>query len=183
MRIIPAVVVGVLLLAFPAFSSGQTNLDIHGSGGPTLYDRGASVAVGVGLTPTSWLTVVVDVEHTHQPSRLTKDEHSRVTSAFRGGTLTAVTGGIRASLFGPDRIGPYALAGLAVGMSRPNVNDLWPRRVVHQVQGPFVGGGFQVPIGDRISLFADGRVMLMAGRQADVLLGVAPIRAGMTWRF
>jgi hypothetical protein len=26
-------------------------------------------------------------------------------------------------------------------------------------------------------------VMLMAGRQADVLLGVAPIRAGMTWRF
>jgi len=180
-RIIPAVIVGVLLLAFPALSSGQTNVDIHGSGGPTLYDRGSSVAVGVGFTPTSWLTVVVDVERTHQPSRLST-EHG-VTSAFRGGTLTSVAGGIRASLFGPDRIGPYALAGLAVGMSRPNVNDLWPKRVAHQVQGPFVGGGFQVPVGNRISLFADGRVMLMAGRQADVLLGVAPIRAGMTWRF
>ncbi len=181
MRIIPAVVVGLLLLAFPALSSGQTNVDIHGSGGPTLYNRGSSVAVGVGFTPTSWLTVVVDVERTHQPSRLST-EHG-VTSAFRGGTLTSVAGGIRASLFGPDRIGPYALAGLAVGVSRPNVNDLWPKRVAHQVQGPFVGGGFQVPIGNRISLFADGRVMLMAGKQADVLLGVAPIRAGMTWRF
>ena len=181
MRIIPAVVVSVLLLAFPAPSSGQTNLDIHGSGGPTLYDRGSSVSVGVGFTPTSWLSVVVDVERTHQPSRLST-EHG-VTSAFRGGTLTSVVGGIRASLFGPDRIGPYALAGLAVGVSRPNVNDLWPRRVAHQVQGPFVGGGFQVPVGNRISLFADGRVMLMAGRQADVLLGVSTIRAGMTWRF
>jgi hypothetical protein len=90
---------------------------------------------------------------------------------------------VRASLFGPDRIGPYVLAGMAAGVSRPNVNNLWPTRAANEVRGPFAGGGIQVPLGNHVSLFADARVMLMVGTEADELLGVAPVRAGVTWRF
>jgi hypothetical protein len=38
-----------------------------------------------------------------------------------------------------------------------------------------------VPLNERVDLFADGRMML--GAEAEELLAVAPIRAGLTWRF
>ena len=63
MRIILAVI-AVLLLVSPNVASGQT-VFLHGAGGPTMLDRGSSVAAGVGFSPTSRLTVMVDVERTN----------------------------------------------------------------------------------------------------------------------
>ena len=87
------------------------------------------------------------------------------------------------TLLGRDRAGPYALAGMAAGVSRPNVNDLFPSRITTEVRGPFFGGGIQVPLRNRVTLFADVRMMLVIGKEADELFAVAPIRAGIAWRF
>jgi hypothetical protein len=45
----------------------------------------------------------------------------------------------------------------------------------------FFGGGIHVRLKERVSLFADGRMMI--GAEAGELLAVAPIRAGVAWRF
>ncbi len=110
------------------------------------------------------------------------DEHGRVTSAFRGGALTLGTGEVRVGLLRQNRIGPYGLAGFAAGVSRPNVNDTFPEPVTNGVQAIFFGGGVHVPIGERLSAFADARLLL--GEEGDDGIAAAlPIRAGLAWRF
>ena len=178
MRVVPGLMC-LLLLAGPRLASAQPFV-VHGSAGPTLIDTGYSVAAGVGVSAGSHVTILLDVERTHLSSRLRSDGRDGV-SAFRGGTLTTGAGELRVSVLGRDRVGPYGLAGFAAGMSRPNVNELFPNRVTNDVRAVFFGGGINVPLTERISFFADGRMMI--GEEAGELLAVAPIRAGVGWRF
>ena len=46
------------------------------------------------------------------------------------------------------------LVGLAAGLSRPNVTDLFPNHITTEVRTPFVGGGIQGPLRRRVTLFA-----------------------------
>ena len=160
MRVIPVLV--FLLLASPSIASAQSFL-LHGSAGPTLIDNGYSLAGGLGFSPTSHVTVLFDVERTHLSSRLLGSAQLRVTP------------------LGRDRVGPYGLVGLAAGVSRPNVNEMFPDPVTNDVRAIFFGGGIHVPLKERVSLFADARMMV--GAEAGELLAVAPIRAGVAWRF
>jgi hypothetical protein len=169
------------LLLVPAIAAAQT-FDLHGSAGPTVTDAGYSLAGGVGFSPASRLTFVVDVEQTHLSTRVETDSRGSITT-FRGGTVTLGTAALRVSLFGSDRIGPYAIAGFGAGVSKPNVTPTFPNRVTNNVFAPFVGGGLQVPLNDHLTIFADGRMMLVVGTESDELLGVVPIRAGVAWRF
>ena len=178
MRLIPGLV-SLLLLACPPIASGQSFL-LQGSAGATLIDTGYNLAGGIGVSPISQVTVLLDVERTHLSSELRSDGRGGV-SGFRGGTLTLVAAHLRVAPLGRDRVGPYGLAGFAAGQSRPNVNELFPDRVTNDVRAVFFGGGIHVPLKERISLFADGRMML--GTEAGELLAVAPIRAGIAWRF
>ncbi len=180
MRVIPAVLT-VLVVVSPASVSGQT-FDLHGSGGPTVTDPGYSLAAGLGFSPTSRVTAMVDVERTHLPSRI-RTYPDGGTSAFRGGTLTLGAAALCVSLLGRDRVGPYVLGGLAAGVSRPNVTDTFPTQVTNEVWAPFFGGGIQVPLRDRVTFFADVRMMLVVGKEADELFAVVPIRGGIAWRF
>jgi hypothetical protein len=45
----------------------------------------------------------------------------------------------------------------------------------------FFGGGINLPLNERMGLFADARMMV--GAEAGELLAVAPIRGGFAWRF
>ena len=179
MRIIPGAV-ALLLLVSPAIASGQT-FALHGSAGPTMTDPGHSLAAGLEFSPTAHVSFLVDVERTHLPSRI--QTYDRVTSAFRGGTVTLVAPALRLSLLGNDRVGPYGLLGLAAGVSRPNVTDLFPDRVSHDVRAPFFGGGIHVPLRNHVAFFAEARMMLVVGKDADELFAIAPFRAGVAWRF
>jgi hypothetical protein len=176
MRVIPGLLL-LSLLACPCIASGQSFV-LQGSAGATLNDSGYSLAAGGGFSPTSLLTILVELERTHLSSRLSDDGQG--SSAFRGGTLTLAAAQLRIAPLGRDRVGPYGLAGFAAGVSRPNVNELFPDSVTNDVRAIFFGGGIQVPLGG-ISLFADGRMMI--GAEAGELLAVAPIRAGVAWRF
>jgi hypothetical protein len=179
-RIIPGVVT-LLLLTFPAVSSAQT-VALHGSAGPTMTDPGHSLAAGLEFSPASHLTFLVDFDQTHLQSRIETHERG-VTSAFRGGTVTLVAPALRLSVLGNDRVGPYGLVGLAAGVSRPNVTDLFPNEVSHEVLAPFFGGGIQVPLRNHLAFFAEARMMLVVGKEADELFALAPFRAGVAWRF
>ena len=177
MRVIPSLV--FFLLTTPWIASAQSFV-LQGSAGPTLVDSGYSLAGGIGYSATSRLAVLFDIERTHLSSRLSSDGRGGF-SGFRGGTLTLGSAQLRVTPFGRDRVGPYGLVGFAAGVSRPNVNELFPDPVTNDVRAMFFGGGIHVPIKERVSFFADGRMMI--GAEAGESLAVAPIRAGVAWRF
>jgi hypothetical protein len=111
-----------------------------------------------------------------------RDSFSDGFSVTRGGTLTLVSGEVRASLFPPDRVSPYVLAGIGAGVSRPTVNDVFPDPVENDLRAGYVGGGVRVPLRNGLSVFGDARAML-AVEGGDGIMGVLPVRAGVTWRF
>lgn len=177
MRTISIAVLSLLLIAGNA--SGQS-LVLQGSGGPTLTDSGHSFAAGIGFSPTERVTVLFNLERAHLSSRVTRDGRGG-TSAFRGGTLTFGAAELHVALRDRDRVSPYVLGGFGAGVSRPNVNDIFPNPVTNNMRALFFGGGVHVPLRGRISVFGDVR-MIVAG-EAGEALGVAPVRAGVAWRF
>jgi hypothetical protein len=169
-----------LVLASPAVSDAQS-VDLYGAAGPTIRDTGTSAAVGIGFSPLPRLAVVFGFERTHLSTRTSTDEHGVITS-FRGGTLFLGTAELRVALFRRDRFGPYAVAGLAAGISRPNVNDRFPGRVTNHARTIFFGGGARVPLNERVRVFGD--VRLMVGVEGvEGIVAVVPARAGIVWAF
>jgi hypothetical protein len=169
------------LLAAPALARAQS-VELYGAAGPTIRDSGNSVAVGIGFSPHPKLTLAFGGERTHLPTRTTVDERAGVVSTFRGGTLLLGTAELRVMPLGRERAGPYGVAGLADGVSRPNVNAMFPTRVTNRARAFFVGGGVVVPLGDRATVFADARFMFGAEGTAGIV-AVMPVRAGLSWRF
>ena len=178
MRVIRSLIF-LLCLATPCIARAQL-FTLQGSAGPTLVDSGYSLAGGIGYSPTSRLTVLFDVERTHLSSRLSSDGRGGF-AGLRGGTLTLGSAQLRVTPFGRDRVGPYGLVGFAAGVSHPNVNEMFPDPVTNDVRAIFFGGGIHVPLKESVSLFVDGRMMV--GAEAGESLAVAPIRAGVAWRF
>jgi hypothetical protein len=176
-RTIPVLLFVILTLARAASSQ---SLEVHGSAGPTLVDEGNSFAAGVGFPLHPRLTLLVNVERTHTASRTTNDRG--VVSNTRGGTLLLGSAELRILPFGRSRVGPYGLAGVAAGVSKLNVNAVFPTPVTNTVQTVFMGGGLQVPIGERLTAFADGRFMFGV-EGPEGIIAVAPVRAGLSWRF
>ncbi len=178
MRTIPAVIV-TLMLGLPCVADCQS-FDLYAAAGPTLTDPGNSVAAGAIFSPISRLSILASAERTHLAAQTDRD--GDVTSYTRGGTLYLGSAEARYTPLSRERVGPYVLAGLATGISTPNVTDVFPNPVTNFVFAFFAGGGLQVPLGKRVALLGDVRVMLGAeGREGVV--GVAPARVGLAWRF
>lgn len=170
----------VLLFTLSSRVSSAQSLELYAAGGPTIVDTGHSLAVGAGFSPNSRWTLVFNFERTHLSSRTSFEDG--VSSSFRGGTLYLGTAEVRFSPLGRGRLGPYALAGFAEGVSRPNVNERFPNRVSNHARAIFFGGGVEVPLNQRVSVFADGR--LMGGAEGvEGIIAVLPIRAGVNVRF
>lgn len=169
----------LLVVVSPGVAEAQL-FTMHGAAGPTLVDSGYSLAAGAGIVPTRHLSILFEVERTHLFTRTTSDGRGG-SSAFRGGTLTVGSAQLRVAPFGHNRVGPYGLAGVAAGVSRPNVNDTFPNPVTNDVWAIFFGAGLLVPVSDQLNVFVDGRMVV--GDDAGELLAVLPIRAGVAWRF
>ena len=178
MRVIRGLIF-LLCVAIPCIARAQS-FTVQGAAGATLVDSGYSLAGGIGYSPTSRLAVLFDVERTHLSSRVSSDGRGGFSS-FRGGTLTLGSAQLRVTPFGRDRVGPYGLVGFAAGVSHPTVNEMFRNPVTNDVRAIFFGGGIHVPLQERLSFFADGRMMI--GAAAGELLAVAPIRAGIAWSF
>ena len=173
------VIAAAVFLSVPAFARAQS-VEAHASAGPTLVDRGHSVAVGSGWSPWSRLTVTVDVERTVLATRVTRDGRGG-ESAFRGGSVVLGAAGVRLALFPPGRVTPYLVAGVAAGRSRPTVNGRFPVAVTNDARAIVGGGGLEAPLGRRVVVFADARVQV--GGDGGETLALAPLRVGLRWRF
>jgi hypothetical protein len=169
----------LLLLLASAGAAHAQSRELYVSAGPTVVDAGSSVASGAGFSPIPALTVLFNVERTHLSSQTRQD--GNVESKFRGGTLLLGTAELRYTPFGRARFGPFALVGLGAGVSRPNVNQAFPEPVSHGVRAMFVGGGVQAPLGERVAIFADMRMLV--GAEDTEIVAAVPIRAGLAWRF
>ena len=178
-RLIPALVV-LSLFASRDLAHAQA-LALQASAGPTLSDAGYSFAAGLNYSPTNRISLVFQYDHTHVSSRTSSDGRGTVTN-FRGGTLSLGSVELRVSPFGRVRVAPYGLAGLTAGISRPNVNAVFPNRVTNSAGGMFLGGGVEIPVNDRIRAFADARV-LVGAEGNDGMFGALPLRAGLSWSF
>jgi len=175
-------VAAFLFVLLPSVGSTQSlpsSVSIQAAAGPTVTDKGHHVSAAVGFSPLSRVTVLLDVQRTHLSSRITRQE--RGFSAFRGGTMTAVSGEVRVGLWPVQRVTPYVLAGLGAGVSRPNVNETFPDPVTNDARFMFFGGGVHVPLRERLSVFGDARMLV--GAEAGELLAMAPVRVGLAWRF
>ena len=176
-----ACLTALLLLASRGAANAQS-FGVHGSAGPTLPDSGYSVAAGVEFSPISHVAFVFNVERTHLASRTHRDDD--VISRFRGATLTFGTAELRVTPFGHHRVRPYGLIGTGVGVARPNEDLRFPGEgTTGSVRAVFLGGGLHVPVRQRLSIFADFRMMLVAEVKGEGLLGAGPLRAGLAWRF
>lgn len=187
MRARLAVSVFFLALVAAAIPAGaQTpSFSVQAGGGVTLVDQGHNLSAGVVFTPLSRLSLIASVERTHLDTRIEYDDTPfgrQISSRFRGGTMTAVSGALRLSLFPEGRLTPYVIAGAGRGTSRPNVNEHFPVPVENGVGFVLAGAGVTVPLGDHASLFSDVRFMF--GAEGDEgILAVIPLRAGLSWRF
>ena len=178
MRVISGAVLFLLLVSSTASAQSWV---VQGSAGPTITDPGHSLGIGIGFSPTSRLTIQFDVERTNLYSQVTSDGRGG-DSAFRGGEVTFAAAELRATLLGLDRVSPYVFGGAGGGVSRPHVNERFPDAVTNQARVLFAGGGIHVPLGKRISMFADVR-MVFGLEGDDGILGYAPVHAGLAWRF
>lgn len=169
----------LLLLAAPSAAWAQS-VELFASAGPTVTDAGNSVAAGAGWSPTSRIVVMFGFDRTHVSSRTTADTNG--VSHLRGGTLLLGTGEIRVMPLGRGRITPFGLAGLAAGVSRPNVTPVFPDRITNDVRAFFLGGGVEVPLNGRIAIFGEAR-MMVGVEGVEGIVAVAPVRGGVTWRF
>jgi hypothetical protein len=175
-------VLSLSLVLLPSVASAQSlasSVSIQAAAGPTLTDTGHHVSAAIGYSPASRVTLLLDVQRTHLSSRLTP--HERGFTAFRGGTMTAVSGEVRVALWPVQRATPYVLGGLGAGVSRPTVNATFPNAVTNDTRFMFFGGGVQVPLRERLRVFGDARMLI--GAEAGELLAMAPVRVGLAWRF
>lgn len=178
------VAVTVLSCVAPAVAAGQStgiNVSVRGAVGSHIGDGGDTQSVSLVVMFGERFGVVVNAERSHVPTDVTFFENGY--SATRGATTQFISGEFRYVPITYKRISPYVIAGLGIGVSRPNVNKFFPNPVKHTVmlQGP--GGGVSVRVTQHLSAFADFRVMFQSRRGEPDAGVLGPIRGGLAWRF
>jgi hypothetical protein len=174
----------VLSLAAPVVAAGQgagTRVSVQGAVGTQINAGGDNQSVSIGFALTDRLDILVSAERSHLPTEVTT-VGGGAFGATRGGTTTFISGDVRFSPFTSVRISPYLLASAGRGVSRPNVNDMFPDPVTNDAWLLlFFGGGVRVPVTERLSVFADMRFGIRGER--DTIALVRPVRGGVAWRF
>jgi hypothetical protein len=174
--------VSVLSAVAPAVAAAQgtgTRVTLQGAVGTDINAGGDSQSVSIGFSPNERLDILITAERFHWPTEVTRS-NVRDVSATRGGTTTFISGEVRLSLF-TFRISPYVLASAGRGISRPNVNDIFPDRVTNDATLLFFGGGVRIAVTERLRAFADIRFGIQGER--DSIIGLVPVRGGIGWRF
>ncbi len=95
--------------------------------------------------------------------------------------MLLVSGEVRFALRSGKRLSPYATAGAGGGISRPNVNDLFPERVTNAARALFSGGGVVWRAGAHLLVAGEADFLILAER--DVVGLILPVRGSLAWRF
>jgi hypothetical protein len=149
------------------------------SGGGLLNGGGTDLSASIGYRLTRRLTADAAAELIHIPSDVHLYDNGY--SVSRGASMRFVSGAIRVVLLPSRRASPYALAGIGVGTSHPNVNQYFRDSVTNTMRVAFAGGGLRFEINPRVSVIADMRFGILNERDEVGLL--LPLRAGVAWHF
>jgi hypothetical protein len=186
MRWLPVAVCTFLaiLVAAPARAADEQTasrapFSVHFGLGSLVNEGGSVQSLSLGYAPWRDVTLMVNVERDHVPTRVRT--YPRGYAETRGGTLTSIGGEVRYEVPLGAPVAPFVLAGLGAGISHPNVTGTFSDPVTNVARLGYAGAGARIPLRPRLDLFVDGRFMLFAER--DVLGARLPIRAGVTWRF
>ncbi len=159
-------------------------LSIHVAAGVTLphgdQSTGNIQSASIGYAPAPKLMVLVSGVRIHAPTRVQYFSNGG-SSATRGGTLLLVGGEVRFALPSGKRASPYVMTGAGIGVSRPNVNDVFAEPVTNNARVLFSGGGVAVPLGRHLRVSADIALFLLGER--DTIALILPLRGGLAWRF
>ena len=161
--------------------AAQPRLSVEGAAGLLTGYRGSMQSVAFGFAPTRNITLLVSGEQSYIPTKV--DRYENGYSAERGGTERFVSAELRYAFLPDKRVSPYVLGGIGRGLSRPNVNELFPDAHERGIQVAYYGGGVRIPVGSRLDAFVDTRFLMASGAEADYLGIYFPIRAGVAWRF
>jgi hypothetical protein len=179
-----AIVVSAILFGAPAIAAGQEaagHVSVQGAFGTNVNVGGNTQVLSVGFWPGERVGVLVSAERIHMPTEVA--QHEQGSSATRGGTTMFVSGEVQVMPFAFTRVSPYALAGAGRGVSRANVNDIFPDPVTNDAALLFFGGGVRMPATEHLSVFADTRFVLQLERQGAGVFLFVPVRGGLVWRF
>jgi hypothetical protein len=174
----------VLTAVTPALAAGQGSaigVSIQGAIGSHNVDGGDNESVALGVSFGEHFGVAVNAERSHRPTRVTY--YPNGYDATRGATARFLSGEFRYVPVTWTRLGPYVLAGVGRGVSRANVDGLFPTAVEHTVMLQIIGGGVGVRLTDRLTAFADVRAIFQSRRGEPDAGGFVPIRTGLAWRF
>lgn len=73
---------------------------------------------------------------------------------------------------------------MGAGVGHPNDDPQFPGEgITEDVRAVFVDGGLHFPLRQHLIFFAGFRPMLVGEVQGEGLVGAAPLRAGLAWRF
>jgi hypothetical protein len=177
-RVLFTVVVFALLP--PSVARGEgLGVSVQGAVGSLFLDRGSSQSIAVGFVPNERWEILVSGERLHVPFEVTY--FSTGFSASRGGTTKFISGEVRFVPARFNRFSPYMLVSAGGGISRPNVNEVFPERVRNDVVLWVGGGGVRVALASRLSAFVDWRFGFQT--EEDSIYGFMPFRAGVAWQF
>jgi hypothetical protein len=187
-----AATVALGFLLVPRLLSAQTSGTQPGGTGQNRLDRfnldvaaGSTIqggdlqSVSIGYSPIPRLTLLVSGERHHQPTEVRRYENG--FSATRGGTARFVSGELRLALLASHRASAYGIVGIGLGVSHPNVNEIFRDPVSNGLRVVFSGAGLRVPVYRNVSVFGDARFAVAAER--DVMMPSMPLRGGVSWHF
>ena len=188
------VVLSVMLALTPGLLAGQALADepiaasarsarvarrtLEGSAGVTL-GGGYVQSASLGLAPSPWLTLLVQGERFHVPTR--HKIYPNGSSITRGFTTLVMGGEVRVGAPVSRRVFAYSALGLGIGEWGSNVDRFSKRRDSGPVYTAYVGAGVRVRMRRNLSVVTDARCALSAAGES--LLGYVPIRGGLAWDF
>jgi hypothetical protein len=164
--------------AASARNTGAAKLTLEGTAGLTTQG-GYVQSASLGFSPSPWVTLLVQGERFHVPTR--HRTFSNGSSTTRGFTSLLLGGEVRVGLPTSGRVSGYAALGVGGGAWGSNVDQHFSERDSGPVYAGNVGGGVRIRVRPNLSVVADARLALaLAG---DSLLAYVPIRGGLAWDF
>ena len=145
-----------------------------------LTSRGDYVqSASVGFSPAPWVTLLVQGERFHVPTRYRTFDNG--SSISRGFTTLVLGGEVRAGVPTSGRVSGYVALGIGAGAWGSNVDQYSRERDSGPVVAANAGGGVRIRLRRNLSVVADARLSLaVAGESA---LAYVPIRGGLAWDF
>lgn len=163
-------------------AAGETRhrWSLEAAAGVQSGNSGSVQSFAAGFAPSRSLTVLLSAERSRIEEDI--DYYPDGSSGDRGGVIEFVSAEVRYAVFAQKRVAPYALLGTGRGLERPTISAYFPYGENRRIVVVYYGAGARVPLGRRVDVFADWR-LIVTGDDAAEMAVIGPIRFGVALRF